>query len=69
MDKEKSKVMQSLLIHTYANVIIWAITMIAMVILMKDFSGVKKLYPILGGGMAVGISLLSTVSRIRKIFS
>ncbi|MEE4217638.1 MAG: hypothetical protein V2I48_08520 [Xanthomonadales bacterium] len=48
-----------------ANVGIWAIAMIAMVILMQDFPGVKKIYPILGGGIAVGIALISSLSRLK----
>lgn len=37
-------------ILSMVNVGIWAIAMIAMVILMQDSPGVKGLYPILGGG-------------------
>lgn len=69
MDKEKSKSLQSLLLLSYANVIVWAVAMIAMVFLMKDFPGIKKLYPILGGGIAVGVSILSVASKIKKIFN
>ncbi|MEN8154411.1 MAG: hypothetical protein ABFR75_10355 [Acidobacteriota bacterium] len=69
MEKEKSKILNSLLILSYSNVIIWVISMIAMIFLMRDFPGVKKLYPILGGGVAVGILILSIASRIKKIFS
>ena len=32
----------------------------------KDFPGVKKMYPILGGGTAVGISVLVLAAKIRK---
>lgn len=66
MDKANNKEARSLLILSYVNVIIWACAMIAMVFLMKDYPGVKKMYPILGGGMAVGIYILSVVARIRK---
>ena len=45
------------------NVAIWAIAMIAMVFLIQDSPAAKGLFPILGGGVAVGILLLSTISR------
>ena len=37
---------------------------LAMVFLMQDYPGAKGLFPILGGGIAVGISLISTISGL-----
>ena len=68
MDNEQNKNLHSLLILSYVNVIIWAIAIIAMVFLMKDFSGVKKLFPILCGGIAIGVSILSIAGKIKKMF-
>jgi len=47
------------------NVGIWAIAMIAMVFLMQDSPSVKKLFPILASGVAVGVSLISTISQVK----
>lgn len=46
------------------NVVIWAIAIIAMVFLIQDTPSAKGLFPILGGGVAVGISLISTISKL-----
>jgi len=52
--------------HTLAmvNVVIWALAIIAMVFLMQDAPMVKKLFPILGGGVAVGVALIGAVARV-----
>jgi len=68
MDKSTEKESRSLLVLSYVNVFIWAVAMIAMVFLMKDYPGVKKMYPIMGGGTAVGISVLALAGKIRKKF-
>ena len=49
----------------YVNVGIWAITMIAMVFVMQHSPAVKKLYPILAGGAAVGIALITALVKLR----
>ena len=46
------------------NLGIWAIAMIAMVFLIQDAPSAKRLFPILGGGIAVGILLISAVSKL-----
>jgi hypothetical protein len=45
------------------NVGVWAIAIIAMVFLMQRCPGAKGMFPILAGGVAVGIALLSTIGR------
>ena len=45
------------------NVGIWAIAMIAMIFLIQDAPSAKGLFPILGGGVAVGLLLIAKISR------
>jgi hypothetical protein len=45
------------------NLGIWGIAIIAMVFLMQQSPSAKGLFPILGGGVAVGIALLSTINK------
>ena len=56
---------KAIYILAMVNVAIWAIAMIAMVFLIQDAPRAKGLFPILGGGIAVGILLISTISRSR----
>ena len=59
-----SKNKKATYILAMVNVGIWAIAMIAMVFLIQDSPSAKGLFPILGGGIAVGILLISTISRL-----
>jgi hypothetical protein len=45
------------------NLGIWGIAIIAMVFTMQQSPSAKGLFPILGGGVAVGIALLSTIGK------
>jgi hypothetical protein len=45
------------------NLGIWSIAIIAMVFIMQQSPSAKGLFPILGGGVTVGIALLSTISK------
>jgi uncharacterized membrane protein YpjA len=63
--KENAKPIRSMYALAMANVGIWAIAMIAMVFLMQDSPSVKRLFPILGGGTAVGVALISAISKTR----
>jgi len=47
------------------NVGIWAISIIGMVFLMQHSPNVKMLFPVLGGGVAVGVALISTISKLK----
>ncbi len=47
------------------NVGIWGISIIAMVFLMQRCPSAKGFFPILGGGTAVGVALISAVSKLR----
>ena len=62
---ESSDSKRSAYILAMVNVGIWAIALIALVFLMQDFPGVKRMYPILGGGVAVGIALIGTISKLK----
>jgi uncharacterized membrane protein YpjA len=61
MSKDSKKTTYAL---AMVNVGIWAIAMIAMVFLIQDSPAAKGLFPILGGGVAVAILLLSTISKL-----
>lgn len=52
-------------LHTLAmvNTGIWALAMIPLVFVINDYSGAKGMYPILGGGTAVSIALISAIKR------
>ena len=45
------------------NLGIWAISLVALVFAMQQSPPVKGMFPILGGGAAIGISLLSVASK------
>ena len=60
---EKQK--RSLYILAVVNVAIWAISIIGMVFLMQHSPSVRMLYPILGGGIAVGIALITAISKLK----
>jgi hypothetical protein len=53
--------------HTIAivNVAIWAVAIITMIFLMKESPGVKKIFPVLGSGVAVGLILVSALARAK----
>jgi uncharacterized membrane protein YpjA len=46
------------------NTGIWAIAMIALVFLLEGNGNTRGLYPILAGGMAVGISLIASIAKL-----
>jgi len=55
---------RSMYILAMVNVGIWAISIIGMVFLMQHSPNVKMLFPILGGGVAVGVVLISAISKL-----
>jgi len=46
-----------------ANAVIWVLSVVALILVISDNPGAKGLFPILGGGLAVAIALLSVVNR------
>ena len=62
MDKKK----KGLYTLAMVNVGIWAMSLIALVILLSGNGNLKGMYVILAGGTAVGISLISSISSLDK---
>jgi len=60
-----SKHYRSLYILSLVNVGIWAIAIIAMVFLIQNSPSIEKIFPILAGGVAVGVSLIASISRTK----
>ena len=48
------------------NVAIWALAMIALVILLEKGGNLKGMFVILAGGVAVGIQIIASISKLRK---
>ena len=48
------------------NTGIWAIAMVALIFLLEGNGNTRGLYPILAGGMAVGISLIASVAKLEN---
>lgn len=68
MEKENShfyKVKRSTYILAMVNLGIWAIAIIAMIFLIQDSPIAKRMFPILGGGTAVGIALISSIAKLK----
>ena len=62
---DRNKRVRSLWILAMVNVGIWAVSIIALVFVMQHSPGVKRLFPILAGGAAVAIALLSALRKSR----
>lgn len=62
---DRNKHVRSLWILAMVNTGIWAISIIALVFVMQHSPGVKRLFPILAGGAAVAIALLSALLKSR----
>lgn len=56
---------RSMYILAMVNVAIWAIAIVALAFVIDDYPGARGMFPILGGGVAVGISLIATIGRPR----
>ncbi len=62
---DRSKSIRGLWILAMVNSGIWAISIIALVFVMQHSPGAKGLFPILAGGSAVAIALLSALRKSR----
>ena len=49
-----------------ANIAIWVIATIALVFIVQDYSGARGLFPILFGGIGVGLGLLAAERGTRS---
>ncbi|MFC1920379.1 hypothetical protein ACFLYQ_01490 [Chloroflexota bacterium] len=65
-DKNSSKQSQALLISVLANAIVWVCSIIALILIMQNSSSEKGLFPILAGGLAVAVMLVSIVQKMRN---
>jgi hypothetical protein len=57
--------MRNLYTLALANITIWVIALIAMILLLQQAQSVKGLAPILMGGVGVGAALVAAVSKVR----
>ena len=62
---DRKKRVRNLWILAMVNSGIWAISIIALVFVMQHSPGAKGLFPILAGGSAVAIALLSALLKSR----
>ena len=66
-DKKKlSKDLKALYTLAMVNVGIYAIGLIALVILLEQGGNLKGMYVILAGGVAVGIQIIAFISKLKK---
>lgn len=63
--KSRERRARGLWVLANVNVGIWAIAIIAMVFVMQHSPAVKRVFPILAGGVAVGVSLISASAKLR----
>ena len=49
-----------------ANVGLWAIAMIALVVLLQKGGNIKGMFVIFAGGAAVGIQIIAAIAKLRK---
>ena len=54
---------RSLLTLAMVNAGVWAISMVALVFLIQRLPSARGMFPILAGGTAVAVALLSVISR------
>lgn len=63
---KSSKELKGLYTIAMVNVAIWAMAMIALVILLEKGGNLKGMFVILAGGSGVGIQIVSLLSKLRK---
>ena len=67
MDENKqSKYLKGLYTLALVNVGIWALGLVALVILLQKGGNLKGIFVILAGGAAVGIQIISFVSKLKN---
>ena len=62
---DRDKRARGLWVLANVNVGIWAIAIIALVFVMQHSPAAKGMSPILGGGIAVGVSLIAASAKLR----
>ena len=63
-NSEQAKMVRSARTLAAINIVVWGLAIIAMVIVMEGGNSVRGMFPILAAGIAVGISLISTIARL-----
>ena len=66
IDETSNKSSKALRIGVMANAVVWVCSIIALIFIMQNSSSEKGLFPILGGGLAVGLMLISIVQKQRR---
>jgi len=67
MDRDRlSKDLKMLNAVALANIAIWTIGLIALVFILQKGGNTKGLFVILASGMAVGIQILTRISKLKK---
>ena len=67
MDENKlGKQLKGLYTVAMVNVVIWALAIIALVILMEKGGILKGMFVILAGGVAVAIQIIAAIAKLRK---
>jgi len=64
-NNEMSKQKKGLYTLAMVNAGIWAISLIALVVLLQGHGNLKGMYVILAGGTAVAIQLIASISRLK----
>lgn len=65
-ENELSTQLKRLYTAAMVNVGIWALALIALVILLEKGGNLKGMFVVLAGGVAVGIQIIATISKLRK---
>ena len=63
MDKNFITKIWNLRVAVIVNVIIWIISIIALIIIVGRFPGAKGMFPILAAGLGIGLILLSSIKK------
>ena len=63
--EKNQSLVRKLLPLVYVNIFIWMTAIIALVILLDRYPGIKGFFVIFAGGLSIGISLLSVILKNR----
>ena len=64
--KNSRSLSRVLAIVVIINAVVWACSIIALILIMQNSSSEKGLYPILISGLAVGLLLVAIVQKLRS---
>jgi len=63
--KNSRSLSRVLAIVVIINAVVWACSIIALILIMQNSSSEKGLFPILVSGLAVGLLLIAVVQKLR----